>query len=214
MLRTIGIVAALQLLAWAPAWACTSQVGTVIFQDTFADDSGGWDETPPQLVVKPPILAIALDAQVGGISAQNLTFNTTDGDFCMDFVLPPAISPNNQMYAGIEFWATDYSNAMLALVASNGTIMLQKEAGGNWTTVFNVPNVQGFNSAANAVNSLRVTAVNGTITVFINGTTVKTVRAQEPTNPHLNFGLYGEDDTSVANAPVIQIKGYSVTTGK
>jgi hypothetical protein len=48
----------------------------------------------------------------------------------------------------------------------------------------------------------------------LNGTQVKAIRAQEPTNPALEFGMYAQDDTAVANAPKIQITNYSVTVGK
>lgn len=214
MLRTVAIVAALLALALPPARACTGQVGKVIFQDNFADDSGGWDQAPPVAVIQPPVFAIALDAQYNGVAAQNLTFNATDGDYCMDFILPPAIAPNNQMYAGIEFWATDYSNTSLVLVASNAAVTLAKEVAGNWSDILTYQNAPGFNYAANAVNSLRVTALSGIVTIYLNGTAVKAVKMQEPTNPKLSFGLYGQDDTAVSNTPVIQIKNFSVTAGK
>jgi hypothetical protein len=56
--------------------------------------------------------------------------------------------------------------------------------------------------------------LSGTITIYLNGTQVKVIRAQEPTNPALEFGMYAQDDTAVANAPKIQITNYSVTVGK
>ena len=106
MLRTVGAVIVLQLLAWSPSWACTGQVGAAIFQDNFSDDSGGWDENPPLAVVKPPVFMIGGDATYSSTDSVNLTFNATDGDYCMDFILPPAIAANNQMQAAIIFWAT------------------------------------------------------------------------------------------------------------
>jgi hypothetical protein len=215
MLRTLGIIGALQLLTWTSAFACAQQqVGAVIFQDSFADDSGGWNQAPPNAIIQPPNFVFALDAKDGGQNVLNLTFNTTDGDFCMDFVLPAAIAANNQMYAGIDFWATsDYNNMIQINVLSNGSVDFAREAGGNWTTIMTVPNAPGFNAAANAVNTLRVTALNGTITVYLNGSQVKTMRAQEPANANSFFGMNGEDDTAVANAPKILIKSFSVTAG-
>lgn len=215
MLRIVSVVTALQLLAWSSASACTGQVGAVIFQDSFADDTGGWDESPPIAVVKPPVFVFALDATSTGNNSLNLTFNATDGDYCMDFILPPAIAANNQTYAGINFWATpDYNNMTQAQVASNGTVYLEKLTSGTWTTVFTVPNAPGFNSAANAVNSMRVTALSGLITVYLNGKTVKSVRTQQPPSADSSFGMNVGVDTAVANAPVLQIKEFSVTAGK
>jgi hypothetical protein len=216
MLRTFGVVTALQILALTPVWACTGQVGNVIFQDSFGDDTGGWDERPPWATVKPPNFVFAMDAQNSFTNVLNLTFNATDGDYCMDVILPPPIAANNQMYAGISFWATPDSNSSMmgVLPVSNGAVTLNKLTAGTWNTIFTIPNAPGFNSTANATNSLRVTALSGTITVYLNGTVVKTVRAQEPPSTNAFFGMTGQVDTAVANAPLIQVKGYSVTAGK
>jgi hypothetical protein len=210
MLRILSVVAALQTLAWTSALACTGQVGAVIFQDNFADATGGWDAT-----VKPPVFLLSGNATSTGSSSLNLTFNAIDGDYCMDFILPPAIATDNPTHAAIIFWATsDYNNMMELILYSDGTVQLSKELASNWSNIFSVPNVPGFNSAPNAVNSLRVTALAGTITAYLNGKQVQAVRAQEPPSANSSFGVDGGDATAVANPPPIQIKGYSVTAGK
>lgn len=169
MLRTISVVTALQLLAWTPALACAGQVGTAIFSDNFADDSGGWDETPPVATVVPPGFIFALN-ETTVISSQNLTFNAIDGDYCMDIVLPPPIASNNQFTVGLEFWATDYNNFMLAQVSSDGSGGLTKLVSGTWSNIADIAKVPGFKSGPNVTNSLRVTALSGTITIYLNGT--------------------------------------------
>ena len=83
MARILGLVVALQVAASASAWACDGQVGNVIFEDTFADDSGGWDLAPPVVTVKPPALLLALDSKHTSYATQDLTFHATDGDYCM-----------------------------------------------------------------------------------------------------------------------------------
>ena len=214
MLRTLSVVAALQLLALSSAWACSGQVGAVIFQDSFTDDSGGWDQSPPQAVIKPPAFVFTLDTQYSGMAAQNLTFNATDGDYCMDVLLPPPTAPDNQFYAGVEFWAPSYDDATMAELSSQGTVFVSKKVAGKWSTVSTVNNAPGFQPKA--VNSLRVTALAGVITVYLNGTQVKVIRAQEPTSSSLRFGMLVEMDKPVAsgNASPVQIKSYSVTAGK
>ena len=164
--------------------------------------------------MKPPVYEFAIDANCDSCASQNITFNATDGDYCKDAVLPKAPAANNQIYVGIEFWATDYNNSMLALLASNGQMELLRETAGNWQTIFTVPNAKGFNAAAGAVNTIRATALAGKITVYLNGALVQAVRAQEPTNTSLKFGMFAETDTAIANAPVIQIKSFSVTAGQ
>ena len=54
------------------------------------------------------------------------------------------------------------------------------------------------------------------MTIYLNEAQVKVVRAQEPTNSSLRFGIFAEMDKSLpsGNAPPIQIKSYTVTAGK
>jgi hypothetical protein len=103
---------------------------------------------------------------------------------------------------------------MMAELSSQGTVFVSKKAAGKWSTVSTVNNAPGFQSKA--VNSLRVTALAGVITVYLNGTQVKVIRAQEPTSSSLRFGMLVEMDKQVAsgNASPVQIKSYSVTAGK
>ncbi len=56
----------LQVLLCGSAIACEGQVGKVIYEDTFADDTGGWDFTPPAATVKPPdfVFEWALNSQI------------------------------------------------------------------------------------------------------------------------------------------------------
>ena len=165
-------------------------------------------------MVKSSLFVFALGPQDTGYSSNNLTFSATDGDYCMDFIFPPSIAANNLAYAGINFWAADYSNMMNVEVGSDGTVLLEKETAESWNILWTVSKSPAFLPAGNALNSLRVTAVGGLITVYLNGTTIKAVRAQEPTNPVLSFGMSAGIDTAVAKAPEIHIKSFSVTAGK
>jgi hypothetical protein len=215
MLRTASVVAALQLLVWSPAWACTGQIGASIFQDSFADDSGGWDQNPPVAVIQPPAYVVTLTQQDSGQMSLDQTFNATSGDYCMDVVLPPPISATNSLTAGIVLWATDYNNFMVVQVSDTGTVSMYRQVGDVWSDpIFSITNAPSFNSAANAVNSLRVTALGGTITAYLNGSMVKAVKAQQPANQSLSFGIWVEDDTPVASAPPVKITGYTVTKGQ
>ena len=173
MLRGIGIVAVMHFLALTSAYACDGQPGKVIFEDKFADDTGGWQFTPPQATVKPPAFVFAIDAKYTNMSSQNLTFHATAGDFCLEAALPKAVAADDIPAVGIEFWATDYTNYMLLQLSANGEVALYNKTAGKWQPIFTVPNAPGFKSEPEAINALRVNAVGGKITSYLNGKQIR-----------------------------------------
>jgi hypothetical protein len=212
MKRWLFAAVVLQCVAMTTsALACDGQAGKVIYDDNFADDSGGWDLTPPTVVIKPPNLIIDLSSKKGSANAQVLTFHAKEADFCVQGALPKPIAADNQIYLGIEFWAVDYSNYWLAQLASDGGFGLWQRANGSWQSILSVPNAPGFK--ADGPNALRVKAVGGKISIFLNGQAVKAVRAQMP-DGDLRFGVYGQVDKAVDTAPPILVSGYTVTSGQ
>jgi hypothetical protein len=124
----------LQLALLGPAFPCEGQKGAVIFEDNFQDDSGGWD-LDSKIHVKASELIMSVGKDFASGQAQNLTFNATDGDYCVEFVLPPAPKPAYIPQIGLEFWALSYNDQFLAYVQSTGVFLARKQ-GGNWTTFF------------------------------------------------------------------------------
>jgi hypothetical protein len=209
----LGVALAVQLAGVAAAQACTGQTGNVIFQDKFADDTGGWDFDPPTSQVTPPAFVFNLGKTYTITSAENLTFNATLGDYCMDFVLPKSPAADNTAAVGMIIWATDYNNYMLVVAFSNGNVGMYKKSAGNFTTLFTVLNSPAFNAAQDAVNSLRVVATpDQKLTVTLNGQAVKAIRAQVPTGPQL-FGLFGQLDKALPADIAIKVTNFSVTSG-
>ena len=96
-MRCVLLAAAiLHIALGGVALACgADQKGNTIFEDTFADDSGGWDLQMAR--IQPPNLIFSLGER--GKQALNLTFNATDGDYCVDVLLPADTSA----YAGLIF---------------------------------------------------------------------------------------------------------------
>ncbi len=213
MARILGLVVALQVAASASAWACDGQVGNVIFEDTFTDDSGGWDLAPPVVTVKPPALLLALDSKYTSYATQDLTFHATDGDYCMEVVLPKPATPDNSMSAGIEFWASDYNNLMLLQMSSNGGVFLDSRTAGNWQTIFTATAGAAFKADPGAVNALRLISKNGKLTISLNGTQIKVIRAQVPQG-NLRFGIYGQFDKTPDASPPIEVRSFKVTAGQ
>jgi hypothetical protein len=211
MRRSFLMAIAFSALMGASALACDGQVGKVIYEDTFADDSGGWDLSPPATAIKPPNFVITLDSKSSAISSQVLTFRANEADYCLEGTVPKAPAPDNNMSLGLEFWATDYRNFWLSELGSNGTISLWTDVNGNWTNIATVPNAQGFKP--DTANALRVTTLGGKIVISLNGQLVKTIRAQIPDGA-LRFGIYGQLDKAVDGASPILVTSYKVTSGQ
>lgn len=213
MLRVIGAVFVLQFLALTSAYACEGQPGKVIFEDNFADDSGGWQFTPPIATVKPPAFEFALTNKSTNVAAQNLTFHATLADFCLETILPKPIADGNIPSIGIEFWATDYANLMLLQLSSSKVLQLFSKTKGKYQQIFRVADVPGYKSEPDAVNALRLDTIGGKLTVYLNGTKVKVVRAQIPVEK-MRFGIYAQWSKSAPTFPVIKVTSYKVSTGQ
>lgn len=217
LLRTLSVAVALQITACVSAWACDGQVGKVIFEDNFADTLGGWGDLVPPMSIKPPELLIALDKKFSAESLQNLTFFANDGDYCLEAILPPKTAAGGAKGVGIEFLATDYDNCLMAQLAADSSVFLSTKESGKWNDIFHVAvPAAAFKAGPEDVNALRVVAKDGVVTVYVNGTQIKAVRAQVPSG-RLRFGIYAEfvdRSKAVDNSPPIRVKSFKVTAGE
>jgi hypothetical protein len=207
-------VFALQALVSTAAFACEGQIGQVIYEDTFADDSGAWDFTPNAATVKAPNFVLNLDSKYSNINSQVLTFHAPkDGDYCAEFILPKTIAPDNKYNLAIAFWATDYANFWMVMLSSDGTLTLFSKANNVWQTITSVPTAAAFKPEPDAVNALRVTTIAGKISIYLNGQLQKAIRAQAP-DGSLRFGMYAQIDKGVDGTTPILVKSYKVTSGQ
>ena len=215
MLRGIAYtVFVLNALISTAAFACDGQIGQVVYEDTFADDSGAWDFTPNAATVKPPNFAFNLDSKYSNTNSQVLTFHTTkDGDYCAEVILPKTIAPDNKYNFAISFWATDYANFYMAMLSSDGTLTLFSKANNVWQTIASIPSPPAFKPEPDAVNVLRVTTIAGKISIYLNGQLEKAIRAQAP-DGGLRFGMYAQIDKAVDGTTPILVKSYKVTSGQ
>jgi hypothetical protein len=204
----------LHALISTAAFACDGQVGQVIYEDTFTDDSGGWDFTPNAATVKPPNFVINLDSKYSNLNSQVLTFHAPkDGDYCAEFILPKTIAPDDKYNLAIVFWATDYANLWMVMLSSDGTLTLFSKANNVWQTISTVPTAPAFKPELDAANVLRVTTIAGKISIYLNGQLEKAIRAQAP-DGSLRFGLYAQIDKGVDGTTPILVKSYKVTSGQ
>jgi hypothetical protein len=133
----------LQVLLCGSAIACEGQVGKVNYEDTFTDDTGGWDFTPSAATVKPPDFVFAMSSKFSNLSSQVLTFHATDADYCAEVIVPKSLAPDNKYGFAIQFWAVDYSNYWMVMLSSDGSIGLYSRTNGVWQTIANIPNAPG-----------------------------------------------------------------------
>jgi len=208
MLRTLLIASVLQLGLGTVAMACEGQTGAVIFEDTFPDDSGGWELTVGSSEVIPPVLKLT---PKGTSTTLNLTFNAVSADYCAEVKLPQG-KPDNYVGFGLDFWAKDYTSLMSFIVYTNKTAGLYKLTDGVWTAIYNGNDVN-VDTTPGATNTVRVIAKDGKITLMLNGTVLKAVRAQVPEG-NLRFGAYAEIQTNIDDGPSVEVTSYSVTTGE
>jgi hypothetical protein len=208
--------AALVLLSGA-ASACEGQPGKTVFEDNFSDDSGGWplikdyaDLKNNMLVVRPNLGA--KDATLVRTLAIN-TFSQIDGDYCEDFVMPKSPDADVSVSVGLEFWQKDTATLYNFTIFSNKTAGLYRLSNSNWTTIYQEVNNASIKTEDNAVNTLRVIAKAGKLTMSINGVPFKAIRAQSP-DGEAHFGVYtGVTKPTDADTTVV-FKDFKVTTGQ
>jgi len=191
MRKFIAIPALLFFLAGhisQASYACEGQDGKAVLDEKFVDDAGGWlfDKV---LSLTAPGAKVYLAPGWGGTSILHRTFDINAGDFCVETSYTLEALKVNAAF-GVIFWAKDLNNLWGAGANPAGQVVLSHMIEGKWTTVWltTVPNL--FKSSAGAVNAMRVIAKDGTVTVILNGTPIKSSRAkQPPEDATLYFGF-------------------------
>jgi hypothetical protein len=203
------------ILFASAAFACDGQTGKVIFEDKFTDDSGGWNFGDAYaLVLKPPGATVTVKANdvAWGMSNLNQTFTATQGDFCVEGTLPADAAKTNASI-GVLFWGQDYGNNWDADARADGQVSLAKYVNQQWSMIFETKTNDVVRTGPTDVNSVRVVVKNGTITIIVNGQTVKTIRAQIPSDD-LKFGFRVGNWVSSTTPVSFGIVSYKVTAGE
>ena len=195
--------------------ACPGQTGKVIFEDTFTDDSGGWQLGAPDSEIKDGSLWLrpnprGMTEKGRNINSTVRTFAATDGDYCLEFIVPKPVAADNDFMTGLVFWQSSSTDEYLWAVYTDGTTQLNKLAANKWTRIFS-DNTSKLEPGSTA--SLRVIAKDGKLTLFVGSKQVKVIRAQTPTGD-LAFGVLAEVEKLSDANPVLQVKSFKVTTGE
>jgi len=219
MVRSTILFSLLCVLFATTAIACPGQTGKVIFEDNFADDSGGWKLAPPWAEIKDGALLLRPDpkgADEAGdpvVELDNITFSAGEADYCVEFIFPKSFAPDNNVVLSILF-LNDLKSVFKLSGSADKTVFLSRWTSTQkvWDRIFtqdNAPTKVG----PGDVNSLRVVAKGGKLALFLNGQQLKAIRAQTPEGD-LRFGLRAEVERHSQANPVFQVKSFKVTTGQ
>jgi hypothetical protein len=194
----LGVAAAL-LVAAAFAWPASACEGTeIVFEDKFADDSGGW-AINRDVEVKDGSFTFKLppDAMQSDL---NVTYTVNDADICSEAVWPDVGS--TILGAGLLFWGEDNRNYLQFGVLNNGKFWIARRQDGKWYTIVENVDSSAIKVKPGESNMLRVKASGGVATFFINGTKVRDLRGQAPKGGW-RFGLSGDNFDKVKDARVV-----------
>ena len=209
----------------AHAGNCDGQKGSVIFEDHFADDTGGWvHEAGPNWSAGFGKSGLTLHIHDPATSFKflNLTFAAAEGDFCVEALMPKPPSADTVARAGLVFLANDFANFYVLMVGGDvptipnlqqSMIGLMRLDDGNWGTLgsWSEPKIK---LDPESVVTLRAVVKAKLITASVNGVELKKVQFPGG-GSNLKFGIYVETSKPVS-APGIsfQFKRYKVTAGE
>jgi hypothetical protein len=178
LLATCGVAAAAgPTPAPAAAYGCAGQTGKVIFEDNFADDSGGWDIDQYTGYTK-GAFQIKVDEKNVGDASLNLSFTATEGDYCVGIAFPSApAETDNPDAASLTVLAADYDNRYSFGINTIGEAWVAHTVKGQPGYIMSFTKIPAIKTAQGAVNVLRVVVKDQKITFYINGEQVKVFRA-------------------------------------
>src|SRR5262245_11770224 len=217
MLKVISALALFLLVLLqnsAYAARCEGQEGRIIFEDDFTDDAGGWvaDRGPTwDADFGKSGLSLHVQSPTTWWVFSNLTFTTSEGDFCVEAVIPKTAAGTSPG-SGLVFWAKDVQNFYALLIGPDGAVALWRKDAGNWGILLDwlKPKVK---PEPGSVAALRAVVKANLITASVNGVEVKKLRAQRPEG-NLKFGVYIYTVKEVpAPGVTFQFKRYKVTAG-
>lgn len=186
-----------------PAQACNGK--STILEDSFADDTGGW-ESDPVMKFENGAMAVTPTATGTVFRELNAGFLAKELDFCVDTVWPDKI--DNAPAFGLIFWAPDYRNHFLAQIDTKKQASLHRYTNEVWAMIWR-GDVASIKNGPGEANNLRVVAKDNLITFYVNGEKVKATKAQMP-KLESRFGVYLQRGKGV-EGQVFRFKNFKAT---
>jgi hypothetical protein len=204
----ILLLLTLPLSPQAFAAGCADKPGQAIFEDNFADNTGGWASDPEATFGGG--LKMHFGSQDTYWTYWNKTFNATTGDFCMEAVAPQPAGSGNTAVIGLAFLLSDADNMYVFQWGSDNTLSLWRDSQKHWSEVADYSKSAGVVQPGSPI-VLEVNVSQNLITSSFNGTEVGKLRAQIP-QASLQFGIYMQTDKAVPDPGYdFEIKDYRVT---
>jgi hypothetical protein len=195
----IFLVGALIGLWASAAIACEGQKGKVIFEDTFADDAGGWAFSNPGLVFKAPGAEITIPPKFTGFAQQlaNQTFSAGEGDYCLEIAFPQN-QRDKQFLVGLFFLSSaDGLTYFFAELNKDGVVGLFRHSGdGAGVKLWSADQKANAKLGPGQFNALEAI-----------------VRAQV-TSGNLKFGIRAEGATDETSDAAFPVKSFKVTEAR
>ncbi len=205
-------LAAIMALGSGPAFAaCNVVPGDTIFEDTFADDSGGWAVAGDAMNVVNGEMQFSLSGENTNWILFNNTFDASEGEFCAVFTQPRMVASDNIGAVGLLALKVDDQNYYLLQLGGDNRVTLWRLMANAWSLIGEYGRPDLLLGPGKEV-MLRLSIRNGEITSYVNETRVGRVRIQMPAAPNA-FGLYFQVDKAVPVAEQFVVKEYKVTTG-
>jgi hypothetical protein len=198
-------IIALSLLGASSAFACEGK--TVIFEDKFEDDLGGWD-VDKAITFEKSGMNMKVPNDATSYRELNNAFFIKDADICLEAPWPTT-PPDANPGVGIVFWAADYANLFLYQAQINGNVGLYRYVNKNWVTVSS-QDAPTLKKNSGDSNLLRITLKGNLVSMYVNGTKLKDIRAQAPTTD-ARFGVYAQR-SKAGSDQIYVFKSIKVTT--
>jgi hypothetical protein len=188
MFRPLVLLAALAFCSACAFEARACEGSEIIFEDSFADDAGGWAVTDA-VEVKDGTFTFKLppDALKANL---NVTFTVDDADVCSEVVWPEG-GPKT-LGAGLLFWGEDGDNYFQFGILNSGKYWIARRRDGKWLTIVENVDAKAIKTSAGDTNTLRVKTSGNTATFYINGDKLRDLRGQPP-KAGWRFGISGDN---------------------
>jgi hypothetical protein len=145
-----------------------------------------------------------------------MTFNATEGDYCVVIAFPSTPPPaDNPDSIALVILASDYYNRYDFTVATDGTACIGALKNNAWA--FPMPvgtKIDGIKTEPGSENILRVVFKDQKLTFYVNGTQIKVVRAQIPATAN-KFGFLASSlNKKPSEGRVWTVKSFNLTEAR